>query len=82
MNPSPGGDQVQKLRATNAKLKKVGITRGSVVTSFIGRRVQPLQKRAHPGFRYEGPNDPSRFIPDELRPCEIFKRTCQVLDDV
>ena len=46
------------------------------------RHVQPLRKRAHPGFRYEGPDDPSRFSPEKLTQAEVFKRTCRVLDDV
>jgi len=53
-----------------------------VVYSYTGCREQPLQKRLHPGFRYEGPSDPSRFSLEELSPLEIFKRTCRVLDDV
>ena len=40
-------DQIQKLREAIARLKKVGVTGGSVVYSFISHRVQCLQKRAH-----------------------------------
>jgi hypothetical protein len=48
--PSRGGDQVQKLIEDIAKVKKVGVTGGSVVYSFMSCPVQPLQKRIHPVF--------------------------------
>ena len=57
------GSQVQKLRGALERLKKIGVTGDSVVYSFLGRRIQPLQRRVNPGFRYEGVNDPSRFSP-------------------
>ena len=73
---------MQKLLGDIAKLKKIGVTGDSVVYSFMCRRIPPLQKRVHPGFRYCGPNDPSRFSPEKLTEFEVFKRVCRVLDDV
>ena len=81
MSPSPSGDQVHMLRAAIDKLKKVGVTGGTVVYSFNGRRVQPFKNRAHPGIRYEGPEDPSRFSPEKINASDLFKRCCKVLDD-
>jgi len=51
-NPGPDGDQVMKLLGNITKLKKLGVTGGSVVYSWMYRRIQPLQKWIHPGFRY------------------------------
>ena len=48
MSPSPGGDQVQKLREAIARLKKIGVTGASVVYSYTGRRVQPSAKESTP----------------------------------
>ena len=81
MSTSPGGSQVDKLRSALAKLKNKGVTRGKVVYSFLGRRVQPLQRRIHPGFRYEGLEDPSRFSSEKIDFADLFKRCCKVLDD-
>jgi len=39
MSSSPGGSQVEKLCAALAKLKKKGVTGGTVVYSFLDRRV-------------------------------------------
>lgn len=81
-SPSPRGDQVQKLLGDIAKLKKAGVTRGSVVYNFMQHRLKPLQKRVHPSFRNRGLNDLSRFTPEKLTKYEVFKRVCRVLDDV
>ena len=80
MSAGPGGSQVSKLRGALEKLKKKGVTRDSVVCSFQSRRVQPLQRRLHPGFRYEGLEDPSRFSPEKIHQSELLKRCCKVLD--
>lgn len=80
MSTSPGGSQVSKLRGALEKLKKKGVNRDSVVYSFLSHRVQPLQRRLHPGFRYEGLEDPSRFSPEKIHQSELLKRCCKVLD--
>jgi len=74
MSTSPGGSQVDKLRSALAKLKNKGVTRWKVVYSFLGRRVQPLQRRIHTGFRYEGLEDPSRFSSEKIDFADLFKR--------
>jgi hypothetical protein len=53
-NAGPGGQQVEELLERIQTLKDAGVTGGSVVFSWMYRRVQPLQKRAHPGFLYQG----------------------------
>jgi hypothetical protein len=83
MSIGPGGSQVDKLCGTLERLKKRGVTggRGTIVYSFLGRRVQLLQRRIHPGFKYEGLEDPSRFYPEKINYSDLFKRCCKLLDD-
>jgi hypothetical protein len=69
-----------KLWGTLEKLKNIGVTGDSVVYSFLVRRVQPLQHWIHPGFRYEGLDDPSRFSSEKINQFELLKRCCKVLD--
>src|SRR6185437_7086072 len=49
--------------------------------SFVSRRVQPLQLRIHPSFRYEGTQDPTRMSPEPMALSEVVKRCCKVLDN-
>ena len=81
MSVGPGGKQVDTLLSALARLKKNGVTGDHVVFSFVSRRVQPLQHRTHPAFRYEGTKDPSRFSPDPMAHSEVIKRCCKVLDN-
>ena len=37
-----------------------------IIRTFLKRRVQPLQARAHPMFLYTGRHDPTRFSTEEL----------------
>ena len=46
----------------------------SVVGNFIGRRIQPCQKRVHPGFEYQGSVDPTRTRKEPLDKTEIQAR--------
>ena len=73
---------MSKLLDDIAVLKDCGVTGGSIVYSWMNRRVQPLQKRENPGYLYEGPSDLSRFSAEKLGGFEAFKRVCRVLDDV
>ena len=61
-------------------LKNKGITGDHVVFSFVSRRIQPLQRRKHPAFRYEGVKDPTRHTPEAMSRAEVVKRCCKVLD--
>ena len=62
-------------------LKNKGITGDHVVFSFVSRRIQPLQRRKHPAFRYEGTKDPTRLSPEAMSRSEMVRRCCKVLDD-
>jgi len=64
-----------------AHLKNKGVTGDHVVFSFVSRRVQPLQLRKHPAFRYEGTQDPTRMSPEPIAQSEVVKRCCKVLDN-
>jgi len=61
-------------------MKNKGVTGDHVVFSFVSRRVQPLQLRKHPAFRYEGTQDPTRMSPEPMAQSEVVKRCCKVLD--
>ena len=52
-----------------------------MVFSFVSRRVQPLQHRQHPAFRYEGTQDPTRMSPESMAQSEAVKRCYKVLDN-
>jgi len=76
----PGGGQVKCLLDAIAMLKNKGITGDHVVFSFVSHRIQPLQRRKHPAFRYEGVKDPTRLTPEAMSRAEVVKRCCKVLD--
>jgi len=77
----PGGEQVDCILKAIAHLKNKGITSDHVVFSFVSSRVQPLQHRKHPAFRYEGTQDPTRMSPEPMTQSEVVKRCCKVLDN-
>ena len=62
----PGDKQVEAILRAIAIIKKKGVTGDHVVFSFISCRTQPLQLRKHPGFRYEGTQDPTRMSSEPL----------------
>lgn len=77
----PGGSQVECILGTIAKFKDKGITSNHVVFSFVSRRIQPLQRRKHPAFRYEGTKDPTSLSPKAMAHSEVVRRCCKVLDN-
>ena len=60
--------EMQDVQTLLKCLKDVKISDGvsgvGVVKNFIGRRTQPIKKRIHPAYEYEGPEDPTRESPD------------------
>jgi len=62
----PGGEQVDCILKAIAHLKNKGVTGDHVVFLFVSRRVQHLQLRKHPAFRYEGTQDPTRMSPEPM----------------
>lgn len=55
-----------------AVLKNNGVPVAMVAFSWLGRQIQPLQKRCHAGFEYSGPDDPSRFSSEVIHPNEAM----------
>lgn len=45
-----------------------------VVGNFLSRRVQPCQRRVHPGFEYQGSQDTTRMVRENLEKTEIHRR--------
>ena len=58
--------QVQDLLEKIRDLKDVGVTSATIMLSWLRRRIQPLQQRAHFGYQYAGASDPSRMVLEEL----------------
>ena len=81
LSTGPGGKQVECILRAIAKFKDKGVTSDHVVFSFISRRIQPLQRRKHPAFRYEGTQDPTRLPPEAMARSEVVKRCCKILDN-
>jgi hypothetical protein len=77
----PGGKQVECILRTIEIFKNKGVTSDHVVFSFVSRRIQPLQRRKHPAFRYEGTKDPTRLSPEAMAHSEVVRRCCKVLDN-
>ena len=67
----PGGGQVKYLLDAIATSKNKGITGDHWVFSFVSRRIQPLQCRKHPAFRYEGTKDPTRLSSEAMSRAEV-----------
>jgi hypothetical protein len=55
------------------KIKDEGVTGALVVYSWIGRRIQLLQKRARFGFEYLGILAPSRFTANKIHQNEAVR---------
>ena len=77
----PGGQQVECLLRVIAKVKNKGATEDHVVFSFVSCRVQPLQHRQHPAFRYEGTKDATRMSPEPMAQSDVIRRCCKVLNN-
>ena len=60
---APLVEKIRKLLGT--------VTGVQLMSTFIKRRVWPLQQRAHPMWRYEGPLDATRMSNVELSPNEL-----------
>ena len=81
VSTGPGGKQVECILRAIANWKNKGVTGDHVVFSFVSRRVQPLQHRKHPAFRYEGTRDPTRLSPEAMAHSEAIRWCCKVLNN-
>uniref|UniRef100_A0A0E0E973 Uncharacterized protein n=1 Tax=Oryza meridionalis TaxID=40149 RepID=A0A0E0E973_9ORYZ len=60
-------------------LRERGLSGYEVAADFVGRRIQPLQARAHPAFDYSGPEDTTRVSPRGLDSNTVGRRVGQAL---
>ena len=77
----PGGQQVECLLRVITQVKNKGVIGDHVVFSFMSRRIQPLQHRQLPAFRYEGIEDATRMSPEPMAQSDVIKRCYKVLDN-
>nr|TKW26775.1 hypothetical protein SEVIR_3G213200v2 [Setaria viridis] len=63
--------QVPNLLTKIAALKKQGLTRVVVAASFLKRRLQPLQFRQTPAYKYSGLDGPLWMSPDDISDEEV-----------
>jgi len=75
-------EQENELLQQIALLKKSNVTSGSVVLSWIGRLIQPLQKRCTLGFEYSRVTDPSRFSVEKIKSEKAMELLQRILAEV
>ena len=73
-NTPRSDDQVKELLDLTFCLREMRVTTASVVFNWIQRRIQPLQRRNHFGFQYEGIKDSSRFSAEPIERTEGLKK--------
>nr|AAL83341.1 Putative Gypsy-type retrotransposon protein [Oryza sativa Japonica Group]AAM08730.1 Putative Gypsy-type retrotransposon protein [Oryza sativa Japonica Group]AAP51919.1 hypothetical protein LOC_Os10g03200 [Oryza sativa Japonica Group] len=56
-----------------------GLSGYEVTADFVGRRIQPLQARAHLAFDYSGPEDTTRVSPRGLDSDTVGRRVSQAM---
>jgi hypothetical protein len=61
------------------KHRDAGFTGVSVMYTWLGKRIQPLQKRTRFGFEYLGVSDPSRFSTERIEKGEALLQVGRVL---
>jgi hypothetical protein len=54
-------------------LKRRSLIGVCMATNWLARRVTPLKKQVHPGWEYNGLQDPTRETSDNLRVNEVVK---------
>ncbi|RLM94102.1 hypothetical protein C2845_PM08G15110 [Panicum miliaceum] len=58
--------QIEELFEMIKKHRDAGVTGVSVMYTWLGRRIQPLEKRTHFGFENIGISYPSRFFAEHI----------------
>jgi hypothetical protein len=72
--PCQDESQIPKLLGIIKKQSDARVTGVMVMYSWIGRRIQPLQKRSRFGFKHLGVLDPSRFSADPIQKSDAILR--------
>ncbi|RLM99027.1 hypothetical protein C2845_PM06G33700 [Panicum miliaceum] len=73
------GKEESKAVTTAGDGWRPSVTRVVVMYSWVGRRMQPLQKRAKFGFEYLGVSDPSRFVAEPIQKSDAIRKVSRVL---
>ncbi|RLM64990.1 hypothetical protein C2845_PM16G04080 [Panicum miliaceum] len=71
--------QIEELLVMIKKHRDARVTGVSVMYTWLGRRIQPLQKRTCFGFVYLGISDPSQFSVERIEKGEALLRVSRVL---
>jgi hypothetical protein len=66
--------QIQDVLEMIKKHRDARVTRVSVMYTWLGRRIQPLQKHACFSFEYLGVLDPSRFSAEHIEKVDALLR--------
>ena len=78
-----GGDQVNFLLGEIKRLKtEHQICGASVIVNWSMGRIQPMQRRVHLGFQYEGEMDPSRYTRTKITEDDLKDRVLELLKNV
>ena len=72
-NPKEKVAEVNAVHELLPRLKEAGLTGEDLVTTFISRRVSPLQRRVHKICHMSGPLDPTRTNTFELSKDAIWR---------
>ena len=51
-----------------------------VVGYFLSRRVQPCQRRVHPGYEYQGSQDMTRMLKENPEKTEVHRRISELFN--
>ena len=74
--------QILELLEMIASLKQKGISGEVVAFDWMKHRIQPLQARVTFGFEYQGKNDPSRYLEEEISNGEVLRRVQRLFEKV
>ena len=74
--------QIPEILEMIASLKQKGISGEAVAFDWMKRRIQPLQARVTFGFEYQGKNDPSRYLEEEISNGEVLRRVQRLFEKV
>ena len=80
--PNRNARAVKQLHDALLRLKKEGMTGDDLLRTFVGRRVCPLQDRAHKMCYMSGHRDPTRTTTVELTKEELYLRVKKIAKPV
>jgi hypothetical protein len=75
----PPGEEA-KVKTLYARVRELQIIPGrevdgiDIIRTFLERRIQPLQARAHPMWIYTGQSDPTRSQEENLSSAELGRQ--------